>query len=215
MADVNMEIGQSSSDSVRTWTWIVIETPFSGGWLGSFPWYGSGGLPPSGLDIFHDPWSWLYFVAALADNPEFVTGIFPDVLVVPVIVSLIFLLPLIRKTFRESFVPSLILLMSGMLTMSSSIFRCFAQALSIEFGSGSIQFGLLVITQMDLDGLALLMMQILIPFILLMFLLFLLLGWKLAKIHYPEKKLSRQLFLLFTVGSYWLSLFSIIILSVG
>lgn len=212
MGDVFMEIGQGSSDAIRTWSTIVIVTPFTGGWLGDFPWYGSFGLPPIGVGTFHDTWSWLFFVASGTDNPGFVSGIFPDMLIIPMLYGLIFLLPFVRRSFREAFVPSLFLFTTGMLTITSSVFRCFARAVSLEFYSGSIQFGTYAVTQADMYGLTMEMIVILVPVILVLFLIFLPMGWKLAKTHYPNNTKARNLFLIFTIGTYWISFFSIILM---
>lgn len=76
-----------------------------------------------------------------------------------------------------------------------------AQAYALAFLNKQISFGLFIITPDLLPGL---LQGILFgsPILLAMFGLFLLIGWKLRKVHYPDVN-SRKWFMLFISLSFW------------
>ncbi len=211
MGDLLLPLGQGQTTDIRTWSSISIDTPFTGTWYGSFPWYGGDGFPLT--DTHENPWSWFFFIAALTDNPDFVSTMFPIMLLIPVLVSLVFLAPLAFKSLRVAFVPSLVLFVTGMVTMTSSIFRCFAEVFSLEFGSASILSGIFEVTRIELQGLTTSVILVLVPIIILLFVVFLLLGRKFSTIHQNENNISRNKLLLFIMCTYWMNLLSIIILT--
>jgi len=211
MADVIFPINQGSTGDLRLWSAVVLNNPFSGGWLGTFPWYGSGGLPSMNIDTYHEPWDWLYFLAPTTDNPDFVATAFPVYLIIPVLMGLVYLIPLARKSIRESYLPSLLLSISGMLSMVYGIFNCFAISQYLLDPTSTITFGYYSVTGASMNGLPLSMMQFLIPTLIGFFLIFIVLGKKLGGIHYPENQKAQRLFMLFVTLTYWLSLFFVIL----
>lgn len=206
MADVLNDVSQGSSGLLRTWSAVVFTTPFSGGWLGTFPWYGYGLWPPSHLDIYHEPWSWVYHTAALAGDPSFFLGIADELLVIPIIVGVIFLLPLARRSVRTAFLPSIVHLHISLLVLVGGLFNCFAQAFRLDILGETLVFGLYEVNTCDLNGLPSLMILSILPILLLIFLSFLGMSYKIGKGHYPVSRRSKVLFALNTTVLYWLSL---------
>jgi hypothetical protein len=207
MGDLIETITQGSTGLERTWSSLVINTPFSGGWYGSLPWYGHSLLPPLGSDTFHDVWSWVFFTSAITDNPDFIPSFFPGYTLTTMVIGASFLVPLLHRSFRESFVPSLFLFNTGMLTITSSLFSCFARAWQIQFGSISIRFGLFEVSAEEFGDLPMQVVSTYFPVISILFLAFLGLGWLLGRVHYREQKKSHILFVLYIAATYWLSLF--------
>ncbi len=211
MADVIFPINQGSTGDLRIWSAVVLNNPFSGGWLGTFPWYGGGTLPPLNVDTYHEPWDWVYWLAPITDNPEFVSNIFPVFLITPVLMGLVYLIPLARRSIRESYLPSLLLFNSGMLSMMYGIFNCFAVTQYLLDPSSTITYGLVTVTAASMHGLPLSMMQLLVPALIGFFLVFMVLGKKLGGIHYPENQKAQRFFLMFVALTYWISLYFVIL----
>ncbi|MFW9918309.1 MAG: hypothetical protein ACFFED_01805 [Candidatus Thorarchaeota archaeon] len=206
MGDVLNDVGQGSTGLLRTWSAVVFTTPFSGGWMGTFPWYGYGLWPPSNLAIYHEPWSWVYHTAALAGDPSFFPGMAIDLILIPIVVGVILLLPLARRSVRNAFLPSILHLHISLLVMVSGLFNCFAQAFRLAFLGETLVFGLYEVSASDLNGLPLTMVSSILPILFVIFLLFLGISYKLGKVHYPDSKRSGVLFILNTTVLYWLSL---------
>ena len=206
MADVLNDVHQGSTGLLRTWSAVVLTTPFSGGWLGTFPWYGYGLWPPSNLDVYHEPWSWVYHTAALAGDPSFFPGMADELLVIPIIVGVILLLPLARRSVRTAFLPSILHLHISLLVLVGGLFNCFAQAFRLAVLGETLVFGLYEVSASDLNGLPSLMISLILPILFVIFLLFLGISYKLGKGYYPESKRARMLFILNTTILYWLSL---------
>ncbi len=206
MADVLNDVSQGSSGLIRTWSAIVFTTPFSGGWLGTFPWYGYGLWPPSNLDVYHEPWSWVYHTAALAGDPSFFSGMADELIAIPIVVGVILLLPLARRSVRTAFLPSILHLHISLLVLVGGLFNCFAQAFRLDVLGETLVFGLYEVSASDLNGLPTLMISIIFPILVIIFLMFMGLSYKLGKTHYPESKRARALFILNTTVLYWFSL---------
>ncbi|MHA1928063.1 MAG: hypothetical protein ACTSV2_05710 [Candidatus Thorarchaeota archaeon] len=213
MSDVVQTMTQGSTGLSRIVSSILIESPFTGGWVGSLPWYGSIPLPPAGVNLFHDPWAWIFFTAARTDNLDFFLGTSTDMIVNSFFFASFFLVPLLYKPIRKSFMSSLFLFTSGMAIATRTIFGFFSQAWSLLFNSEIIQFGLYqvsagqlqVITEWEI-------IIITLPILILMCAFFSLVGWKLWRGHYPDHNRSHIWFTLYVIGSFWLSLFTLLVL---
>ncbi len=203
LGDVAQDVGNAGSDDIRQWSAIVLNTPFSAGWVGSFPWYGYGLWPPAYLDVYHEPWNWILHTSALADNPVFFSNMAIEVLLVPIIFGSIILIPLARRSVRESFIPSYLHLNVGMMVFSSVFFNCLAEVVNLFVLSNPIAIGSYVVTAENLAWLLPEILTFLVPGLLLMFLLFFGLSMKLGSIHYPDSKKYKWLF----VGSIMLVFF--------
>ncbi len=201
--DMLLPVTQGSTGETRTVTSVVFQNPFTAGWIGAMPWY--GGLPaPSGLGTFHETWSWVFITASYTDNPFFLETIITALLVISFVGGLLFLAPLSVRTIRHSFMSSMFFLTTGMTIFAKTAFGCFAQAWALIFGNASITYGVRTATG---DMIPNLMDAISfgLPIILAIFVLFLVLGNKLWKMHYDDSE-SRTWFLVYITLSYWLGL---------
>jgi len=206
MADVVQEVGNTGSIEVRTWSAIVMTTPFSGGWSGTFPWYGYGLWPPAYLEVYHEPWNWVFHTSALTDNPDFFSSMAVDIIFVPVIVGAILLIPLARRSVREAFLPSILHLHVSMMIMMSSIFNCFAEAFKLVILSYSITYGQYTIDATDLNGLPSTILLTLIPVLLVMFVLFVGISYSLARTQYSTSVKGKRIFVANTALLFLISL---------
>ncbi len=204
-ADVSRRITQGSTGAVRTWSSIVIENPFSGGWMGSLPWYTSIAHPLGGFDVYHDVWEWVYFTGAFTDNHAFFPDNLVSMILITSIIGLLILLPLKSKRVRETYTFSLFYLVTSMLVITRSFFSCFAQAWNLQFNGAVIQFGLIVVNG-NMTPFTNEVFILTIPFIILFYVLFMGIGWKLSRTHYSENTSYRRWFLVFLTLVYWMSL---------
>jgi len=179
---------------------VVFLSPFSAGWVGSLPWYGSFPLPGL-IDIYHEPWQWIFGTAAFTDNPLFMDTMVTVMLLFSAIVGVVFLAPLASKTIRRSFFPSMFFFMTSMIVFTKSAIDAFAQACALAYFNGQIRFGQIVIAG-DMIPNLIQGIVVSIPIILAMFGLFSLIGWKLWKVHYHDAN-SRKWFMLFIFLSFW------------
>jgi hypothetical protein len=197
----------------KTWTVIVIDSPFSGGWYGSLPWYGQRFLPPAEAEVFHETWSWIFFSAGITDDATFFRGATQLILIPTILLSLLFLLPLGIKSIRESFLPSLYLFNAGMLVSTRGIFGCFGQAWNLEFNNVYIQYGLRIVTGGQLQVTTeMAVISTLLVVILALYFVFLIIGGKLWRCHYHDHKRSYLLFMLHVTLSYWFSLLGVMVM---
>lgn len=201
--DIVLPLTQGSTGVSRVVSSVVFQSPFSAGWVGSLPWYGALPLPGT-FGTYHEPWRWIFGTAAFTDNPLFMDTMVTIMLIFSAIVGLVFLAPLASKTIRRSFLPSMFFFMTGMTVFTKAAIDALAQACALAFFGSRIEFGLIVITG---DMVPNLVQGILtsIPIILAMFGLFLLIGWKLWKIHYQDIE-SRKWFMLFITLCFWIGL---------
>ena len=198
--DILLPVSQGSTGESRIVSSVVFQSPFSAGWVGSLPWYGALPLPGT-FGTYHEPWRWIFGTAAFTDNPFFMDTVVTFMLLFSAIVGLVFLAPLVSKTIRRSFLPSMFFFMTSMMVFTKTAIDAFAQACALAFLNAQIRFGLIVITG---DMIPNLVQGILIsiPIILAMFGLFSLIGWKLWKVHYPDVN-SQKWFMLFIIMSFW------------
>ncbi|MGY5881004.1 MAG: hypothetical protein RTV31_12180 [Candidatus Thorarchaeota archaeon] len=201
--DLILPVTQGSTGASRIVSSVVFQSPFSAGWVGSLPWYGTFPLPGI-IDVYHEPWKWIFGTAAFTDNPNFMDTMVTVMLLFSAAAGFVFLIPLASKTIRRSFLPSLFFFMTGMMVFTKAAIDAFAQACALAFFDAQIRFGLLVVTG---DMVPNLVQGILvsIPIVLAMFGLFSLIGWKLWKVHYPDAN-SQKWFILFIAVSFWAGL---------
>jgi len=201
--DIVLPVTQGNTGEVRTITSVIFQSPFNAGWIGSMPWYGSFPLP-SDLGTYHEPWSWIFFTAAVTDNPYFLEQIVTVLLLFSFIAGLAFLSPLAIKTIRHSYLPSVFFFVTGMAIFTKSVFGCLAQALALFIGYTQIQYGIYIVTGEMIPNL-IQAFVIGFPIILAIFAVFILLGWKLAKVHFTDSRM-KSWFIAYIAFVYWLGL---------
>ncbi|MFW9870456.1 MAG: hypothetical protein ACFFEL_12595 [Candidatus Thorarchaeota archaeon] len=201
--DITLPVSQGSTGEMRTVSSVAFMSIFNAGWIGALPWYGH--LPaPSILGTYHDSWGWIFFTSAITDNPNFFTTMVFILLLMSFASGLVFMAPLISKTIRESFLPSMFFYMTSLLVFTKAAIGASAQVLSLLLG-GSIRYGLWTITGEMIPRLYEGLLYGL-PILLAMFSLFMFLGRKLWQVHYSDLK-SKRWFMVFVTLIFWLSLF--------
>jgi len=196
----------------KTWTKIVIDSPFSGAWYGTLPWYGQKFLPTEGAEIFHETWSWIFFSAGITDDASFFLGATQLVVITTMLLGLLFLIPLGVKSIRESFFTSLYLFNTGMLVTTRGVFGCFSQAWNLEFNNNYLIYGIRIVTGGQLQVTTeLSVIATMLVAIFGFYFIFLYIGGKLGRVYFFEKKGAKMMFMLFISLSYWLSLLGIMI----
>ena len=173
--------------------------------MGSLPWYTSIAHPLGGFDVYHDVWEWVYFTGAFTDNHAFFPDNLVSMILITSIIGLLILLPLKSKRVRETYTFSLFYLVTSMLVITRSFFSCFAQAWNLQFNGAVIQFGLIVVNG-NMTPFTNEVFILTIPFIILFYVLFMGIGWKLSRTHYSENTSYRRWFLVFLTLVYWMSL---------
>ena len=199
--DIQLPVTQGSTGEARIVTSIVFQSPFIAGWIGSMPWYGSFPLP-LGWRTYHESWDWIFFTAAVTDNPDFMGNTALAMALLSFLVGSVFLAPLISKKIRKSFMSSLFFFVTGMAVFTKTVLGFLAHALALFYGNAQLQIGVVIVTgtmipdlnEMVTWGLA---------FAAGLYLLFSALGWNLWQQHYTDRK-SRLWFMGFISMSYWL-----------
>ncbi len=196
----------------RCWSGIALESPFLGGWIGSFEWYGQSFLPPANANIFHETWSWIFFSAGLTTDTTFFFGAVRSVLVFTFIFSLLFLLPLAKRSIRQSVIPSLFFFCTGMAIATRGIFGLFGQALNLEFAHELLRYGVVVVSSGQLLVTSeFAIISILTPVVIALFIVFFIGARKLWMVHYPHKHSALNWFSVYIALQYWISLLLIAI----
>jgi hypothetical protein len=212
VGDLSFNIAQGTTGFGRTVTSVAILNPFYGGWIGSFPWYGSFELPPYNSDVFHNTWNWVFFTAARTDNANFFGGMIEDMFYRLLPVGIVFLLPLAIRSIRESVVPSFFQLVTSMTIASRVAFGAFAQAWNLQFGDATLQYGIAVVNGEMLPVLTE-VLQYAVVFIVGIYIVYVALAVGLWKVHYPQGERSKVSYILLVSAFYWLSLiFSVVML---
>ncbi len=196
MFDLSYPISQGSTGEFRTVTSVIFQSPFNAGWVGALPWMG--------FTTYHETWSWIFFTAALTDNPNFFGSLVIVFLLISIGSGLVFLSPLVTKRIRHSFLPSLFFFMTGMMIFSKGAIGFIAQALTLAFGSAEIEYSSVIVTGEMIPDLVS-VIAIGFPIILGMFAFFIVLGRKLWSEHYSDSK-SRTWFIVYITLSFWLGL---------
>ncbi|MHA1959020.1 MAG: hypothetical protein ACW99U_02235 [Candidatus Thorarchaeota archaeon] len=213
VGDISFNITQGTTDFARTVTSVEILNPFYGGWIGSFPWYGSFELPPTNSEVFHNTWNWVFFTAARTDNANFFGGMIEDMFYRVLPFGILFLLPLAIRSIRESAVPSFFQLITSMTITSRVTFGVFAQAWNLHFGGTTLQYGIAVVNGEMLPVLTT-VLGYAVVFIVGIYIVYVVLAVGLWRVHYPQKERSKVSYILLVSAYYWLSLiFSVVMLT--
>ena len=155
------------------------------------------------MDLLHEPWQWIFHTAVFTDNPVFFDTKAGSMILLSLLFSAFFLLPMAFKSIRRSFVPSVFFLMTGMLVMMRGIFGFTALALGLEFGSAVLRTGAITSTGSHPHGIGVLLFGI--PVVLIMSVMFALLARELWRVHYSEDNFSSKWFVIFILLAYWIS----------
>ncbi len=193
-ADISRSVTQGGTGLPRIVNGILFQDPFHAGWTGDLPWYGVLPLPLKGMNTYHETWEWIFFVGYFAGE-DFFLSMVQNIIGLTFIAGVTFLLPLLIRNIRKSFVPSLFFFLVGMTIATRALFGCFAQALKLGYFGDTLQYGLLQVSGADipLDVLNIVIFTLL-PFVGLMFVLFPILGYVLWKQHYPGNRRSAAWF---------------------
>lgn len=214
VSDVSLPVDQGSTGEIRHWSSIILNSPFSGGWMGFLPWYGNLPLPPKNLDVYHETWDWILFTAPITDNPAFLDTMVWVIFLGNIFSGALFLSPLLIGAIRKSFLPSMFFFTTGMLITMKGIFSCFSRVFNLEFASGSITYGIQTITKNNFIDVTDLLMSFILPLLLVMvglYVFFALLGHKIWNYHYPDYHFSHIWFLMFISISFWGSLLILLV----
>ncbi|MFX1367308.1 MAG: hypothetical protein ACFFAY_01735 [Promethearchaeota archaeon] len=203
-SDILIPVSQGSTGLQARISSILIATPFSGGWYGALPWYTSYPTPHYTMDLLHEPWQWVFHTAVFTDNPVFFDSKSASMILLNLICSVFFLVPLAVKSVRKSFVPSIFFLITGMLVMMRGIFGFTAMAFGLEYGSAILRIGAITYNGSHPHGIGVLLFGV--PVVLVMSLVFAFLAHKIWRVHYPENTTSSKWFVITVLLVYWGSL---------
>jgi len=196
MLDLILPLTQGSTGEMRNVVSVIFQSPFNAGWFGALPWIG--------LNTYHETWNWIYFTAALTDNPAFLSQINQTLILFSAGVGVVFLIPLRIKRIRHSFLPSMFFFMTGMAIFSKAAISSLAYALALMIGGVELEYSTFVVTGSMIPNLAN-FIAVLFLIVLAMFGLFTFLGRRLWKVHYGDSR-SRNWFTVYIAMSFWLVL---------
>ena len=213
-----------SSTPSSVWTSVVIESPFSSGFRGFQPWYGEYPNPILEAQYYHRTWEWIFYTSGLYNN------LFPNMqydffgtsvnslvytyssltIVFTLVIGGVFLLPLLWKNIRQSFLASLFFFEAGMIIGTKGVFSCFAEAWKIEVNGKILQYGASIISRSTISAQWVILG--LVPIIVGLYFLFLWLGNKLWKVHYSQThSISKRTFLISVSINYLVALLILLI----
>jgi len=179
MFDLMLPVNQGSTGEFRTVTSVIFQSPFNAGWMGALPW--------TGYVTYHETWNWVFFTAAITDNPEFLGTIVIVLLLISIGAGLAFLAPLAIKSIRQSFLPAMFFFTTGMTIFTKVVAGYFAETLALVLLNVQLRYMDGVVTaDMIPDIMGLLASGFL--FMLGMFALFIVLGRKLWRVYYTDSK---------------------------
>jgi hypothetical protein len=194
--DLTLPITQSSTGDIREAVAIVFQSPFNAGWFGSLPWIG--------LDMYHETWHWIYVTGAITDNPGFLSQVNETLIVSSMGLGLVFLIPLLIKRIRHSFLPSMFFFMTSMAILTKAAISSFAYAVVLAYGGVELEYISFTATGAMISGLTSFIVVLLL-LVLAMFGLFTFLGRRLWKIFYSDSR-SRNWFTVYLALSFWMTL---------
>jgi hypothetical protein len=202
-------IVEGSPPPSSVWSSIVIVSPFSSGFTGYQTWYGMYPNPILESPYYHSTWGWIFYTSGLFNNlfPNMQYDFFGTsvnslvftysslIVVFTLIIGGLFLLPLLWKNIRQSFLASLFFFEAGMVIGTKGVFSCFAQAWKIEVNGNLLQYGAFIISRSTIAAQWVILG--LLPIIIGLYFLFLWIGKKLWKVHYLEiNSISKKTFLI-------------------
>jgi hypothetical protein len=196
MLDLFLPITQGSTGEMREAVSVVFQSPFSAGWFGSLPWMG--------LDMYHETWHWIYFTGAITDNPDFLHLISLRLIVYSIGVGLVFLIPLVLKRIRQSFLSSMFFFMIGMIILTKAAISSLAYAAALAYGGAELEYSIFTTTGAMIPGLVNWVL-VLFLVVLAMFVLFTLLGRRLWKVFYSDSR-TRNWFTVYIALCFWMVL---------
>ena len=188
-------------------SFILLEDPFHGGWLGSLPWYGAYPMPLLGHEVPHETWEWILFVGVAWNNLVFLEGRIIEIGINLMIISLFFLVPLLLRPVRESFIPSILLFVSGTLIALRGFFGLFIKAISVVYFGAMLEMGHMSYGLLEMGAES--FIQIIVTslsLILMGLVLFTVLGIRFWKSHFKDTGISTKWFALFHISVYLSSL---------
>ncbi|NPD87748.1 MAG: hypothetical protein HGN29_03445 [Asgard group archaeon] len=212
-------IVSDSAPSSSIWSTIVIESPFSSGFRGFQPWYGMYPNPILESQYYHQTWEWIFYTSGVYNNffPNMQYHFFGEsvntlvfsfsglLMVFMLIIGTIFLLPLLWKEIRKSFLASLFFLEAGMIIGTKGVFSSFAQAWKIEVNDQLLQYGAIAISRASIAAEWVILG--LIPVIIGFFFFFLWIGKRIWKVHYSQtESISKKTFLIAVSINYFVAL---------
>ena len=192
MLDLALPVSQGNTGETRIVSSVMFQGIFNSGWLGSLPW--------RGVVTYHETWSWILHTAAFTDNPGFLSTIITVLFLFSMGVGIVFLLPLALKQIRRTFLPSMFFYLTGMMVFSKAALGCVATGLALAFGA-EIEYGVIAVTGPMIPGLWYVVVLGLLV-VLGMFVIFILIGRRLWKVHYPESDF-RKWFMIYITLFYW------------
>lgn len=196
MFDLMLPVNQGSTGEFRTITSVIFQSPFNAGWTGALPW--------TGFATYHETWNWIFFTAAITDNPEFLGIVIVILLLISIGGGLAFLAPLAIKSIRHSFLPSMFFFTTGMTIFTKVVAGYFAEAFAMVLLNVQLQYMSGVVTADMIPELVGLLTSGFL-FMLGMFVLFIVLGRKLWRVYYTDSK-SKTWFMVYITLTFVLGL---------
>jgi len=196
MIDLMLPVNQGSTGEFRTMISVIFQSPFNAGWIGALPW--------TGFTTYHETWNWIFFTAAITDNPDFLGTIIFILLLISIGMALAFLSPLAIKSIRQSFLPAMFFFTTGMTIFTKVVAGYFAEALALVLLNVQLEYMLGVVTADMIPDLVVLLATGFL-FMLAMFALFIMLGRKLWSVYYTDSK-SRTWFMMYITLTFVLGL---------
>jgi len=201
LIDLSLPVNQSTTGEYRSATTVVFQSLFNAGWIGSLPWFG--------VTDYHGTWAWIFFTAGITDNPGFLRGVLEILVIISLVVGCVFLAPLVIKSIRQSFVPSMFFFMTGMTIFTKTAVGYFAGALKLLYSSLEFQYTNIVVTSNMIPNYTWVLTSCVLM-IVPMFALFVILGRKLWKVHYTDSR-SRAWFTAYISLSFWIGLILMVV----
>ena len=213
------QIIDDSAFSSSFWTSVVIESPFSAGFRSFQPWYGMYPNPILDVQYFHRTWEWIFYTSGIYNNlfPNMQYSFFGSsvntlvftysslIIVFTLLIGGIFLLLLLWKNIRQSFLASLFFFEAGMIIGTKGVFSCFAQAWRIEVNGKLLQYGAFVVSRATIAAEWVILG--LLPVIVGLYFLFIWIGKKIWYTHYSQtNSISKKTFLISVSIIYFVSL---------
>ncbi|MHA2206957.1 MAG: hypothetical protein ACXABC_13945 [Candidatus Thorarchaeota archaeon] len=206
--DVMHVINVDNAEFVSNVSFVTIDDPFHGGWLGILPWYGGYPMPPLGLHVPHETWEWLLFTGIAWGNDVFLQSRIMVINQELLIASLFFLIPLLFRPVREAVVPSILLYLTGTLTIIRGFIGMLGKTVSVLFFGGTLDMGYMSydLTDIGTEGFMQIVM-ISLPIILAGLAVFSILGYFFWKSQFKERGFSAKWFIIFVMGTYLVPFF--------